>query len=294
MTGDLLQIDRSERAARYYRNAVDRHWDPDDVDLSADRDAMAALDEVAFREFRTSLAKFGAGEQAVTEDLAPLAVVLEPLEDQLFVTTQLYEEARHTDFFDRYWRDVVHPAEEDRGLERTSPTDPEWFDADYRELFDRNEAAMARLLTEDTPETRAEAYCHYHLTIEGVLAQTGYYGLTRAFGGRVEGMPELPGLVDGLTRIRQDEGRHVGFGMAKLRELVQDEGVDPALLHDTVGDLVELVQGTLDSDLPPEEQAVPPEELTAYAVRKHTERMEQITDAASDIPTIDELTSLDG
>jgi len=290
-----LLIDRSARSARYYRNAVERHWDPADVDLAGDRDALLEADEELLDGLRVSLAKFGAGEQSVTEDLAPLAVVLDDLEDELFVTTQLYEEAKHTDFFDRYWAAVVNAVEDDRGLTRTSPTESHWFDDDYRELFERNEAAMARLLTEDTPETRARAYSHYHLVIEGILAQTGYYGLTRAFSGEFEGVPELSGLAEGLALIRGDEGRHVGFGMAKLRELVLDEGVDPDVLSSTVADLVGLVRGTLAAgdDEHAGEPILDPGELIAYAVEKHTDRMRQITDAAADIPDVERLTSLD-
>ena len=289
------QLDPDARGYRYYRNAVERHWDPAAIDLEADREAITALDDEALDQLRTALAKFGAGEQSVTEDLAPLTVVVEGIEDQLFLTTQLYEEAKHTDFFDRYWQTVIHHAETARGDEPTSPVDPRWFDADYVELFERNEAAMRRLLTEDTPDRRASAYCHYHLVIEGILAQTGYYGLTKIWGPEVEALPDPPGLVEGISRIRGDEGRHVGFGMAKLRELVLERGVDPALLHDTVGELVELVSGTLE---PPEDAPAEPvlaeDELTDYAVRKHTERMRQITDASAEIPDIDRLTALDG
>ena len=290
------QLDEDEKGYRYYRNAVERHWDPLDVDLSADREHVAELDDEVFEQLHVSLAKFGAGEQSVTEDLSPLAVVLEDVEDQLFVTTQLYEEAKHTDFFDRYWKQVIHPEEDDRGLPRSSPLDPRWFDDDYVELFERNDEAMARLLTDDTPENRARAYCHYHLVIEGILAQTGYYGLTKVWGPGVEEVPELPGLVEGINLIRQDEGRHVGFGMAKLRDLVQSGAVDADLLDETVGELVGLVQGTLtpDEEVPEEEQVLEEDELTDYAVGKHVERMGQITDAAQAIPDVDQLTALEG
>jgi ribonucleoside-diphosphate reductase beta chain len=166
------------------------------------------------------------------------------------------------------------------------------------ELFDRNDEAMHRLLTDDTPENRAKAYCHYHLVIEGILAQTGYYGLTKVWGPGVELVPELPGLVEGITLIRQDEGRHVGFGMAKLRDLVQSGAVEPELLDTTVGELVGLVQGTLtpdeDEELEMEETILAEDELTNYAIEKHTERMGQITDAAQAIPDVDQLTALEG
>jgi hypothetical protein len=88
---------------RYYRNAVSRHRDPVNVDVTADVDRVAKLDAAAFDSLRRTLALFRAGEEAVTEDLSPLAVVREDVNDQLFLTTQLYEEAKHAEFFHRYW-----------------------------------------------------------------------------------------------------------------------------------------------------------------------------------------------
>jgi ribonucleoside-diphosphate reductase beta chain len=287
-----MHIDTGARTFRYYRHAVEKHWDPHDIDLTADREAMADLDDVDFEGLKRALALFGAGEDAVAEDLAPLAVVLEDFEDQLFVTTQLYEEAKHADFFDRYWREVIHPAEDTRGTERTSPADERWFSDEYDELFARNERAMARLLAEDTPENRAKAYSHYHMTVEGILAQTGYYGLTRQFDADTyPDVPHLPGLVAGLTAIRSDEGRHVGFGMAKLKELVESGQVKASVIEATVGELLPLVQASI-PDYEDDDSGVQTGELVAYATNKHDQRMQQITAANESIPDVDELTAL--
>ncbi len=298
-----LQLDRNSRGTRYYRNAVDRHWDPHDIDLSTDREALRTYledvdrQEEYFNGMRMGVARFGAGEQAVTEDLAPLATALDDIDDQMFLTTQLYEEAKHNDHFDRYWREVFHPVEEELGFDLSSPTDDQWFNDAYAELFTRNEVAMHNLLDDPTPEDFAIAYCHYHLVIEGILAQTGYYGMQRSYSkDHYPDLPHLPGLYEGFTQIRQDEGRHVGFGMAKLKELVTDDGVDPHLLDDTVNDLLPLVNGITANpddqyldDVGPE-----PSDLRQFATDKHIERMEQIKDAASDIPDLDSLTELEG
>ena len=298
-----LQLDRESRGTRYYRNAVERHWDPHDIDLETDRERLVAylrdVDEPEryFSAMRMGIARFGAGEQAVTEDLAPLSTALSDIDDQLFITSQLYEEGKHTEHFDRYWREVVHEVEADLGLERSSPTDDEWFNDPYHELFRRNEEAMHALLDDPTPEDFAVAYAHYHLVIEGILAQTGYYGMQQSYAeDSYPDLPHLPGLYEGFTRIRQDEGRHVGFGMAKLKELVTDEGVDPRLLDDTVNELLPLVNGIAAN---PDDQYIEdvgpqPEELQSFATKKHVQRMEQITDAAADVPDLESLTELEG
>ncbi|ELY94765.1 ribonucleoside-diphosphate reductase subunit beta 2 [Natrialba taiwanensis DSM 12281] len=297
-------MDRDSRANRYYRNAVERHWDPGEIELEEDVENLLAYvdaaDEFTRADWERTLngiAKFGAGEDAVTEDLAPLATVLDDLDEQLFLTTQLYEEAKHADFFDRYWREVLWTVEDERGWNRSNPRADKWFNDPYVELFDRNRVAQYRLLEDDTPENRAKAYCHYHLTVEGILAQTGYYGMQTSYGGEFDALPHLPGLVEGFSKIRSDEGRHVGFGMNQLKKLIAD-GVDPSLVQETVDELVPLVQGiTEDERFQPDDESeqvgLEDGRLAAYALEKHTDRMQQITDAAADIPDVGELVQLE-
>ena len=288
-----LSLDHDARGYRYYRNAVERHWDPAEIDLAADRERILETG-IEIADLKRTLALFGAGEQAVTEDLAPLATVLSDVHDQLFVTTQLYEEAKHADFFDRYWREVIHAVEDERGEDRSFPTEDRWFPDDYVELFRRNDEAMHRLLESDTPENRAAAYCHYHLVIEGILAQTGYFGVQTSYSGEDEELPRLPGLVEGFTKIRGDEGRHVGFGMAKLKELVEAGEVAPEFLRDTVGELVPLTQGIVVESTDEDAPGVSQDSLVEYAAERHTQRMQQIVDASAEIPDVEELVKLEG
>ena len=296
-TGPPTGIDRDHRSYRYYRTEVERHWDPAEVDLEGDVEALLDAPDAVLDGLRDALAKFGAGEQSVTADLAPLAVVLDSIEDQSFIATQLYEEAKHADFFDRYWRDVIRTVERERGLDVSSPTEDRWFDPDYEELFDRQETYLDALLTDDSPDARARAYSVYHLVVEGIFAQTGYYGLRTVYGDEFDEMPTLSGLVEGIRLIQGDEGRHVGFGIAKLRELVHERGVDPALIEETVGELAALVQGSLASSMEVGEGASPPVELDVdlveYAVEKHGERMQQITNPDPPTASEEELVGVD-
>jgi len=119
-----------------------------------------------------------------------------------------------------------------------------------------------------------------------------------SYGGEFDELPHLPGLVQGFTKIRSDEGRHVGFGMNQLKKLIA-EGVDPAIVEGTVEELLPLVQGITEDerfqpDDPEERVGLEDGRLAAYAVDKHTDRMQQITDAAADIPDVDELVQLEG
>jgi ribonucleoside-diphosphate reductase beta chain len=287
-------IDPDSKPFQYYRTEVLRHWDPSEIDLSEDRqnlmDAEFLQAQGALDALKDPLARFGAGEQSVTEDLAPLATALDDINDQMFVTTQLYEESKHAEFFHRYWTEVINPVEEEFGHEITSPYEDRWFGSDYVELFDRNEEAMHRLLEDDSPEALANAYCHYHMTIEGMLAESGYYGLQSIFGtDKVSPVtPELPGLDEGLNYIRGDEGRHVGFGALKLRELTVDGPVDMAEIEDTLEELLELVVGGLHNDDARETDEFDVSQqlnldavidLSGYARDQYDDRLKQIQDA---------------
>jgi ribonucleoside-diphosphate reductase beta chain len=293
-----MRLDTESFAQGYFENAVYRHWDPYDIEgLDGDKELFLQEEPTAaeFDEFRTAVSRFGAGEEAVTEDLMPLALVLQDIDDQMFISSQIYEEAKHAQFFDRYWREVIDPVAAELGFEQTNPTAQRYFNDDYVDLFEKTETAMERLLTDDTPENRARAYCHYHLTVESVLAQTGYYGFQSAFsdGGSDEvalrEWPDLDGIVNGITKIRSDEGRHVGFGMHKVRTLVQSGAVEEALVQETLQDLMPHVAGTV-SDFG---DAINPGPLVMYAREKLTRRIDIITDAEADVPSVHELVDID-
>jgi ribonucleoside-diphosphate reductase beta chain len=301
-TDRTYRLDPDSFAGGYFRNAVYRHWDPhEDIPgalLDQDRERLIERDqtEAEFDGLRRTLALFGAGEEAVTEDLAPLALALDDIDKQMFVSSQLYEEAKHTQFFDRYWREVIDPVAEARGYELTRPTDERYFPEPYVELFDRTERAMHALLEDDSPERLAEAYCHYHLVVESVLAQTGYYGIQSTWSPTGADLPaagepvHLEGLIEGITRIRSDEGRHVGFGMNEVQRLIAEEGVDPVIVQDTLGELLPLVAGTVDYPSAEVDQT----RLVEYASEKLQRRVEIITDADADLPPVEELVRVEG
>jgi ribonucleoside-diphosphate reductase beta chain len=155
---------------------------------------------------------------------------------------------------------------------------------------------MDRLLEDDSPEALAEAFCHYHLVVESVLAQTGYYGIQSSWSPTgadldAEGEPvHLEGLVEGITRIRSDEGRHVGFGMHEVQRLVSEAGVDPATVEDTLGELLPLVAGIVDNP----DSEIDSSALVEYATDKLGRRIEVITDTSADLPPVERLVHVEG
>lgn len=136
------------------------------------------------------------------------------IDKEMFLTAQLYEEAKHFEFFARYFTEVF---EVDGAVTAT------FLSAAPRAvLISDLEEVTERLRREDDPEclraTFVEAMTHYVGIVESMLARTGYVGAHDALATR----GFLPGLQEGFRLIRRDEGRHVAFGMRCIAELTAE------------------------------------------------------------------------
>jgi ribonucleoside-diphosphate reductase beta chain len=189
-------------------------WDPDDIDLDPDRADWRALDARERDLLLRLTAQFEGGEESVTRHLVPLlrrVAADGPLEEELFLTSYLWEEAKHVEGFDRFLRTVAEaPGDLDR-----------FFTPPYRTLlFEELPSALDRLDTDDRPEALASASVTYQMIVEGVLAETGYaaYQTVLEARGIMPGMQRLVGLV------QRDESRHVAYGVYLLSRLVAEHG----------------------------------------------------------------------
>ena len=204
-----------------YHKANRLHWDPADVDLSRDRSDWEMLrrdytaEQYAEQIYRLC-SLFYQGEASVTRTLAPYLVAVSRLElgiaQEMFLASQLYEEAKHFDFFSRYFREVL----DDDG----AATIRHLTSAPQALLMDGLDSLALRLTRETDPATlRAtfvEAVTYYMGVVEGMVARTGYQGVTDALASR----GWMPGLCEGFRLIRRDEGRHVAYGIHCTQGLV--------------------------------------------------------------------------
>jgi ribonucleoside-diphosphate reductase beta chain len=81
---------------------------------------------------------------------------------------------------------------------------------------------MNALLKDDSPAAQARAAVTYNMIVEGVLAETGYYGIHRS----IEERGILPGFVEGMRLVKRDESRHIRYGVYLLQRLISE---DPAV-----------------------------------------------------------------
>ncbi len=203
-------------------------WNPFDIDLTQDKADWPTMDELHQENIIALSTLFQAGEEAVTLDLLPLVMRVSKngwVEDEIYLTSFLWEEAKHTEFFRRWFSDV--PQVDYDLHERLGPN--------YRRIFfEELPTAMDRLLTDDSPEALVHALVTYNMIVEGTLAETGYWSYSRM----LERDRYLPGLAQGLRLIQRDESRHIRFGIYMLQRLVNQT---PALWETLQAKMFELL-----------------------------------------------------
>jgi ribonucleoside-diphosphate reductase beta chain len=185
-------------------------WNPSAIDMAQDRRDWLALDDQERDLVLRLAALFQAGEEAVTLDLLPLIQVIARegrLEEELFLTSFLFEEAKHTDLFRRFLDEV---AVERGDLSR-------YHTASFRALIHESlPDALQRLSADPSPAAQLRAALTYNMIVEGVLAETGYH----AFGEMLARRGLMPGMRAGVALLKQDESRHIAYGVFLIARLI--------------------------------------------------------------------------
>src|SRR5437763_5645218 len=90
-----------------YRRWEVQQWAVADLDFSLDRQDWLESDDLDRKATLWSHRLFFNGEERVTATLAPFVWAAPSPEIEIFLSTQMVDEARHTVFFQRWWQDVV-------------------------------------------------------------------------------------------------------------------------------------------------------------------------------------------
>lgn len=185
-------------------------WNPTDIDFSQDREDWKTLTDDQRDEVTTLLAYFAGGEEAVTTDILPLIMTCANkgwIEEEMYLTTFLFEEAKHVDFFRR----VLENLEITRDL---SPLVGEG----HHMLFHATEETMGRLRYDSSPEAIVDACVTYNMYAEGVSAESSYWYFEQALGS----VNKMPGLLEGINKLKLDESRHIAFGTFMLQRQISE------------------------------------------------------------------------
>lgn len=196
-------------------------WNPSEIDFTKDKQDWAGFTDEEKDLCLLLLSMFVAGEEAVTLDLLPLIQAIAEegrIEEEMYLTTFLFEEAKHTDFFRRFMDEVAFPSPEGEGVGVRS--DLFRFHGDnYRQLFYESlPEALNALRSDPSPASQIRASVTYNMIVEGVLAETGY----QAFFTMLERNNLCPGLRKGISLLKQDESRHIAYGVYLLSRLMAE------------------------------------------------------------------------
>jgi ribonucleoside-diphosphate reductase beta chain len=203
-----------------YRLWERQQWRTQDLDFTQDRiDWHERIPPEERFQRMYGLSSFFIGEQRVAEELGPMMRAAPTEEMRIFLCTQIADEARHVQFFNRFY-DEVGVLESDNLQDRLAETS-EHLNPEFNELFDELLAGKVDRLARDPGdlETLVEAITLYHMVIEGMLALTGQHFIITYN----EDMGTLPGFVQGFNNIARDEHRHVAFGARFLREMAAED-----------------------------------------------------------------------
>jgi ribonucleoside-diphosphate reductase beta chain len=196
-----------------------QNWRAHELDFSVDREQWLASPTEAQQHTTWSLGSFYIGEERVTADLAPFLLAAPSGEVEVFLATQLVDEARHAAFFDRFGAEVMAlDADDLRGrlTELQALMERPWFDVfddGLRDIADRIKADPHDL------DLFVEGITTYHLIIEGVLAMTGQRFILKY----MEDHGLYPGFQKGFSLVEQDEHRHIAFGVRFLKDAVESD-----------------------------------------------------------------------
>lgn len=256
-------------------------WNPADIDLRQDAADWLTLasDEQQILLHLTSL--FQAGEEAVTLDLLPLIAAVARdgrLEEEMYLTTFLWEEAKHVDFFDRTLREVMG-----------APGDLSRFHgASYRQLFYQAlPDALGRLWSDASPEAQIRAAVTYNMVTEGVLAETGYH----AYFTVLERNGLMPGQVKGITLLKQDESRHIAYGLYLIARLIAADNGLWQVAEDQMNELLPValdIIGDVFVCYDPVPFGLEVADFTDYALSQFAKRMNRLESARS--ASLEEIT----
>jgi ribonucleoside-diphosphate reductase beta chain len=208
-----------------------KFWNPADIDFSRDREDWEGLSD-AERDYATRLcAEFVAGEEAVTEDIAPFMSAMRAegrIGDEMYLTQFAFEEAKHTQVF-RMWLDAVGITDDLHGYLDEMPA--------YRQMFyEELPESLSVLSTDASPAAQVRASVTYNHIVEGMLALTGYYGWNKICVER--GI--LPGMQELVRRIGDDERRHMAWGTFTCRRHVAADEANWTVFENRMNELMPL------------------------------------------------------
>ena len=222
-------------------------WNPTDIDFSTDKNDWDRLQENEQQLLLHLTSLFVAGEESVTSDILPLMSVIARegrVEEEIYLTSFLWEEAKHTEFFNVFLQEVA-----------ISEASLAAFHSDaYKTIFyEELPATMNALYVDASPIAQAKAAVTYNMIVEGTLAETGYH----AYYSMLDKAGIMPGLKEGIGHLKRDESRHIAYGLYLISRLIAEDPHIYSVVQERMQELIEPAIGFIneifemyDDDMP--------------------------------------------
>lgn len=274
---DVLSImdrDVPDYRTLYYRWER-QQWEAGAIDFADDRRHWDDFDPDLQRSFLWGLSSFYVGEEQVTHTLVPYVDAAPTEEVQVFLSTQLVDEARHTVFFDRFYSEALD--EQGTDMKDRLERQAERLNDGFRTLLlDMLPKASDKIRRDQTLDALVEGIVLYHIVIEGTLALTGQRFLLNFLREK----DVLPGFRQGFTAVARDESRHITFGVRFLGECVRNEPRYAQVIKEELEELTPVGLTVID---PPggdpsffDPLPYGPDDLTSYALHSLDKRLRAI------------------
>jgi ribonucleoside-diphosphate reductase beta chain len=162
-------------------------------------------------------------------------------QEEAFLTTQQVDEARHMQFFDRFYREVV--GMHDAGIRDRLAAVRKDVNDDFVELFDGAlvEAEKRLIANPRDAEAKFDFVTTYHMVIEGTLALTGQWTITDYW----EKTGKMQGFLEGFKNVARDEHRHVAYGTWYLKRMCDERPELADRLRAKLQELLPVASGVL-------------------------------------------------
>ncbi len=192
-----------------------QQWRTEEIDFTSDRLQWEKMAPEERQDRLFGLSAFFRGEACVTDTLSPYITAMPDEEMRIFVATQLADEARHTVFFARFFKEVL-------GIDKETLEDTLEYVlqcilidslSDVAERIRKEPANLAHLV---------EGVTLYHVIVEGTMALAGQRSILEFY--RQNNL--FPAFRGGFTAVARDESRHVVFGVKFLRDMIQRDAAN--------------------------------------------------------------------
>jgi ribonucleoside-diphosphate reductase beta chain len=262
-----------------------KFWNPADIDFSQDAADFAAMTEAEKRMTMILAAQFIGGEESVTQDMQPFCSAMAAegrLGDEMYLTQFIFEEAKHTDGFRRFF-DAI-------GMRDVDLHEYVEYSDSYRQIFlEELPRSMYALADDPSPANQVRASVTYNHVVEGCLALTGYFAWAKV----CESRNILPGMSTLVRRIGDDERRHMAWGTFTCRRHIAADDSNWNVVDERMQELLTpalgLIVGLFDAFGDNIPFGINLDEMTDYALDKVNRRLESIESARGQDPAAIDL-----